>query len=192
MSANFEVGQVVKLKTGGPEMTVVSVAVGKIQAAYNCTWFVGGKQHFGEFLSEAISAVHQDRVIEKSTVRHRRLVSSEDVHGVTVYGPGNESIGRIEHLLIEKVSGRVASAVMSFGGFLGLAHSHYPIPWSALEYDTSLQGYRTGITDAVLREAPTVTDDSLMDRDWETRIHRHYDAPTYWGSTTAHQRSGTS
>ena len=40
MSANFEVGQVVQLKPGGPEMTVVSVAEGKIQAAYNCTWFV--------------------------------------------------------------------------------------------------------------------------------------------------------
>jgi uncharacterized protein YodC (DUF2158 family) len=59
------VGQVVKLKTGGPEMTVVSIAEGKIQAAYNCTWFVGGKQHFGEFLSEAISAVLEDRVIEE-------------------------------------------------------------------------------------------------------------------------------
>ena len=43
----------------------------------------------------------------------------------------------IDHLLIEKVSGRVAYAVMSFGGFLGLAHSHYPIPWSALKYDTA-------------------------------------------------------
>jgi uncharacterized protein YodC (DUF2158 family) len=192
MSANFEVGQVVQLKPGGPEMTVVSVAEGKIQAAYNCTWFVGDKQHFGEFLSEAISAVHHDRVIEESTAPHRRLVSSEDVQGVTVYGSGNESIGRIEHLLIEKVSGRVVYAVMSFGGFLGLAHSHYPIPWSALEYDTSLQGYRTGITEAVLREAPNVSDDSLMDRNWETRIHQHYDAPTYWGSTTAHQRSGAS
>ena len=99
---------------------------------------------------------------------------------------------KVEHLLIEKESGRVAYAVMSFGGFLGLAQSHYPIPWSALTYDTSLQGYRTCITEAVLRGAPNVTDDSLMDRDWEARIHQHYDAPTYWGSATAHQRSGTS
>jgi hypothetical protein len=35
---------------------------------------------------------------------------------------------------------------MSFGGFLGLGHSHYPIPWAALKYDTNLGGYRTGIT----------------------------------------------
>jgi hypothetical protein len=44
----------------------------------------------------------------------------------------------IDHLIIDKVSGRVAYAVMSFGGFVGLGHSHYPIPWGALTYDTSL------------------------------------------------------
>jgi hypothetical protein len=55
-----------------------------------------------------------------------RLISSEDVQGTNVYGAGNEAIGEIDHLLIEKVSGRVVYAVMSFGGFLGLGHSHYP------------------------------------------------------------------
>ena len=75
----------------------------------------------------------------------RRLISSEDVQGTDVYGAGDEAIGEIDHLLIDKVSGRVVYAVMSFGGFLGLGHSHYPIPWAALKYDTNLGGYRTGI-----------------------------------------------
>ena len=95
----------------------------------------------------------------------RRLISSEDVQGTDVYGIGDEAIGQIDHLLIEKISGRVAYAVMSFGGFLGLAHSHYPIPWSALKYDTALQGYRTGITESQLKDAPAFSDDSWMDRD---------------------------
>jgi hypothetical protein len=68
-------------------------------------------------------------------------------------------VGEIDHLLIEKVSGRVVYAVMSFGGFLGLAHSHCPIPWSALRHDTSLGGYRTGITEAQLRDAPDFRDE---------------------------------
>ena len=110
----------------------------------------------------------------------RRLISSEDVQGTNVYGIGDEAIGEIDHLLIEKMSGRVAYAVMSFGGFLGLAHSHYPIPWSALKYDTALQGYRTGITEAQLKDAPAFSDDSWTDRDWETRTHQHYGSPTYW------------
>ena len=47
-----------------------------------------------------------------------RLISSEDVEGTDVYGIEDESIGSIDHLLIEKITGRVAYAVMSFGGFL--------------------------------------------------------------------------
>jgi hypothetical protein len=109
-----------------------------------------------------------------------RLISSEDVQGTDVYGMGDEVIGQIDHLLIEKVSGLVGYAVMSFGGFLGLAHSHYPIPWSALKYDPGVGGYRTGITEQQLKDAPTFSDDSWHDRDWETRTHQHYGARFYW------------
>jgi PRC-barrel domain len=117
------------------------------------------------------------------------LISSQDVQGTTVYGSDNEAIGEIDHLLIEKMSGKVAYAVMNFGGFLGLAHNHYPIPWSALRYDSELGGYRTSITEAQLQNAPDVGADITRDRDWETRTHEHYGAPTYWGQTTAHLRN---
>ena len=110
----------------------------------------------------------------------RMLISSEDVNGTDVYGAGDESLGEIDHLLIEKVSGRVAYAVMSFGGFMGLGHSHYPIPWGALTYDKSLSGFRTAVTEGQLKDAPEFSDDSWQDRDWEVRTHRHYGAPQYW------------
>jgi hypothetical protein len=110
------------------------------------------------------------------------------VVGTDVYGQGDEVVGEIDHLLIEKVSGRVAYAVMSFGGFLGLAHSHYPIPWSALTYDTGLGGFRTGITEEQLRDAPEFSDDSWTDRNWETRTHQHYGASPYWGAQEQRSR----
>ena len=94
----------------------------------------------------------------------RRLISSEDVQGTEVYGPADEAVGEIDHLMIEKVSGRVVYVVMSFGGFLGLGHSHYPIPWSALKYDTAIGGYRTGITEAQLRDCLLYTSPSPRDR----------------------------
>jgi PRC-barrel domain len=122
-------------------------------------------------------------MIAKATAHpDRRLISSEDVQGTEVYGAGDKTIGEIDHLLIEKVSGRVTYAVMSFGGFLGLGHSHYPFPWAALKYDTNLGGYRTGITEGRLRDAPEFSDDSWEDRDWETRTHEHYGVPGYWGT----------
>lgn len=112
-----------------------------------------------------------------------QCISSEDVNGTTVFGPDGTSIGEIDHLIIDKLSGRVAYAVMSFGGFMGLEHSHYPIPWNALSYDKALDGFRTAITEQQLKDAPEFSDDSWQDRDWETRTHRHYGAQTYWMET---------
>ena len=39
-----------------------------------------------------------------------------------------EKIGTIERLMIDKLSGNVAYAVLSFGGFLGMGQKHLPIP----------------------------------------------------------------
>jgi hypothetical protein len=113
---------------------------------------------------------------------NHELISSEDVEGTNVYGAGDAKVGEIDHLMIEKFSGKVTYAVMSFGGFLGLGHSHYPVPWSALKYDPSIGGYRTGITESQLQDAPEFTDDVWGDRDWEARTHKHYGAPVYWGT----------
>ena len=59
---------------------------------------------------------------------------------------------------------------MSFGGFVGLGHSHYPIPWAALTYDTSLGGFRTNITEQQLKDAPEFSDDLWQDREAATRL----------------------
>ena len=111
---------------------------------------------------------------------NNQLISSEDVQGTEVYGLAKEKVGEIDHLMIDKLSGRVIYAVMSFGGFLGLGHSHYPVPWAALKYDTGLGGYRTGITEQQLKDAPEFSDDSWSDRGWESTTHRHYGVKPYW------------
>jgi sporulation protein YlmC with PRC-barrel domain len=111
-----------------------------------------------------------------STVHpNHQLISSEDVEGTSVYDTKGTKIGDIDHLMIDKVSGRVNYAVMSFGGFIGLGHSHYPIPWNALKYGTKLNGYVTGITEEQLKDAPAFSDDS-----WSDRTHQHYNVRPYW------------
>jgi sporulation protein YlmC with PRC-barrel domain len=109
------------------------------------------------------------------------LVSSEDVEGTNVYDAKGEKIGDIDHLIIDKKSGKVTYAVMSFGGFLSLGENHYPLPWDALKYDSDLDGYRTDITEEQLQNAPAYSDDdSWADRDWETQLHKYYNVPPYW------------
>jgi hypothetical protein len=111
---------------------------------------------------------------------NHQLISSEDVEGTNVYDMEATKIGEVDHLMIDKISGRVTYAVMSFGGFLGLGHSHYPIPWGALKYDTKLDGYVTGISEQQLKDAPAFSDDSWTDRNWEAKTYQHYKVQPYW------------
>lgn len=86
------------------------------------------------------------------------LIGSDKVEGTAVYGADSEKIGSIERVMIDKVSGKVSYAVLSFGGFLGMGHDHYPLPWASLKYDTNLGGYITGITASQLENAPKYSD----------------------------------
>jgi len=86
------------------------------------------------------------------------LIGSDKVEGTAVYGAGDQKIGSIERVMIDKQSGRVSYAVLSFGGFLGIGNDHYPLPWQSLKYDTALGGYRTGITESQLKGAPKYSD----------------------------------
>jgi hypothetical protein len=88
------------------------------------------------------------------------LIGSDKVEGTAVYGADTQKIGSIERIMIDKVSGRVSYAVLSFGGFLGIGDEHYPLPWQSLKYDTNLGGYVTGITERQLRGAPKYRDES--------------------------------
>ena len=81
---------------------------------------------------------------ERETVT---LIGSDKVEGTSVYGANDTQIGSIERVMIDKRSGKVSYAVLSFGGFLGIGDDHYPIPWDSLKYDTNLGGYRSGITE---------------------------------------------
>jgi PRC-barrel domain len=112
------------------------------------------------------------------------LIESDRVEGTKVYDAAGNSIGSIKRLMIEKISGRVAYAVMSFGGFLGMGAEEYAVPWKKLTYDTSLGGYRTDITEEQLRGAPSFSRDRNFDwgdRAREEELHQYYFVRPYWG-----------
>jgi PRC-barrel domain len=95
------------------------------------------------------------------------LIGSDKVQGTTVYGIDGSSIGTIQRVMIDKISGKVAYAVTSFGGFLGMGEDYYPLPWSQLKYDTGLGGYRANLTEAQLKGAPKYS--RSQEWDWSDR-----------------------
>lgn len=111
------------------------------------------------------------------------LISGDKVSGTSVYNSAAEKLGSIHDVMIDKRTCKVAYAVMSFGGFLGMGESYHPLPWSTLNYDVAQGGYVVNLTREQLEGAPHYgTDDSpRWDRDYETRVHDYYRAPYYWG-----------
>jgi hypothetical protein len=107
-------------------------------------------------LNEDTDATRRDEDVKGK----HSLIASDRVEGTRVYGSDGRHIGSIERLIIGKRDGRVAYAVLSFGGFLGIGDDHYPLPWQSLKYDTAVEGYRTGITKKQLEGAPRYGNDN--------------------------------
>jgi sporulation protein YlmC with PRC-barrel domain len=93
------------------------------------------------------------------------FISSSLVEDTEVFRPTGEKIGRVEYLVIEKATGQVRVVVMSFGGFLGLGKEHRPVPWEALGYNTTLDGYVLNADDDVLKNSPVI--DEGKEIEWD-------------------------
>ncbi len=123
--------------------------------------------------------------IDQATTTSHSLIASDRVEGTAVRRPGGEKIGHIERLMIDKVSGKVAYAVLSFGGFLGIGANLLPLPWARLTYDRDAEAYQVDISDDELKKGPSLLADKDFDwgdRSQEEDLHRYYHVPPYWGS----------
>ena len=122
-----------------------------------------------------------------TTVDSRRetvsLIGSDKVESTPVYGADDRKIGTVQRVMIDKISGKVAYAVISFGGFLGMGEDYYPMPWASLKYDTSVGGYRVGVTEDQLKGAPKYnrnTEWDWSDRRRDKAIYDYYRAPLWY------------
>jgi sporulation protein YlmC with PRC-barrel domain len=112
-----------------------------------------------------------------------RLISSDKVEGTAVRNVSGDKVGTIERVMIDKRAGKVAYAVMSFGGFLGMGQEYVSLPWHMLRYNENLDAYEMNITENQLRGAPAVAegwDTGTVSRDWERNVHTYYGGDPYW------------
>src|ERR1700752_2365351 len=111
------------------------------------------------------------------------LIAADKVEGTPVYNRAGDKLGTVENVMIDKMSGRVGYAVMSFGGFLGMGKDRHPLPWGVLDYDTGKGGYVVGIDADLLKKAPTYGAADTVDwtdETWNRRLHDYYGVPPYW------------
>ena len=117
------------------------------------------------------------------------LITASRVDGTPVFNGEGDPVGHVQDLSIDKKSGQVRYALISFGGFLGIGSRIHPVPWSVLNYEPALKGYVVPLTRAELEKAPSYAPDEIegfgggdkLYRDGLFSYYGQYGAMPYWG-----------
>ncbi len=112
-----------------------------------------------------------------------QVMGAKTLIGDTVRNSQGEDLGNIEEIMLDTNNGRVAYAVLSFGGFLGMGEKLFAVPWSSLTLDTENEGMVLDINKEQLKKAPGFDKDhwpSMADQRWATEVHGYYQARPYW------------
>lgn len=115
-----------------------------------------------------------------ATSETQDLIASDKVEGTAVYNQAGERLGTVYNFMVDKRSGKVAYATMSFGGFLGIGESYHPLPWQTLTYDTGKGGYVVNLSREQLEGAPRYTASDMpdwTDATYGRRVNDYYGVP---------------
>lgn len=125
-----------------------------------------------------------ERLRENAVDYRHELISSRRVEGTPVYSRSGERLGSIHSVMIGKRDGKVAYAVLSFGGFLNLGSKVHPVPWEVLTYDVDLDSYVVDISREELVNAPMLTLDETdrpIDQNHQEQMNSYWRTMPWWG-----------
>ena len=111
------------------------------------------------------------------------IVRTADVIGKKIIGVHQESLGKVEELVLDKQSGMVRYAVLARGGFMGIGSEFYAIPWEALDYCTENSAFRVNISKDDIEKAPGFNKDDwpdFADQSWDksnSEFYNHFIVP---------------
>jgi len=112
-----------------------------------------------------------------------RLMTASTLEGDKVINRQGEDLGEIDEIMLDVPRGRIAYAVMSSGGFLGMGEKLFAIPWSALTLDTDNKCFVLDVDKQRMQDAPGFDKDnwpSTPDAEFDTRVHSYYGTRPYW------------
>ena len=108
------------------------------------------------------------------------LMGANTLLGNDVYNKDDDDLGDIKEFMIDMASGKIAYAVLSFGGLLGMGDKLFAVPWAALTLDTTNKRFTLDVPKETLKDAPGFDQDrwpSMSDKAWATGVHRFYGTP---------------
>jgi sporulation protein YlmC with PRC-barrel domain len=114
------------------------------------------------------------------------VMAATTLNGDKVMSSDGEHVGKIADIMLDVRSGRIAYAVLSTGGFLGIGDTLHAIPWSALTLDAIDRCFVVDIPAQRLKDEPGFDKDhwpSMADEKWGTTVHHYYNREPYWTAT---------
>lgn len=111
------------------------------------------------------------------------VMDAATLQGDDVVNAAGEDLGKIEAIMLDVTSGRIAYAVLSFGGFLGMGAKLFAIPWGALTLDAGEERFVLDVSKDKLEHAQGFDHDhwpSMADANWASDIHSYYNVTPYW------------
>jgi sporulation protein YlmC with PRC-barrel domain len=115
--------------------------------------------------------------------KYRRVLAASTLAGDSVRNSAAEDLGKVDELMIDIPSGRIAYAVLSFGGILGMGNKLFAVPWSALKVDEDEKCFVLDLDKKTLENAPGFDKDNwpdMADTTWASEVYRYYGAAPYW------------
>jgi sporulation protein YlmC with PRC-barrel domain len=115
------------------------------------------------------------------------IVPAKSVIGSNVVNANYQDLGTIEDLVLDAGAGRIAYAVLSFGGFLGVGDKYFAIPWYAFQFHLAEKRIVLNVDKKLLESAPGFDKanwPNMADSTWGTSIYKHYGLAPYWEETT--------
>jgi sporulation protein YlmC with PRC-barrel domain len=112
-----------------------------------------------------------------------RVLSASTLSGDPVRNPQGDDLGKIEDFMIDLEAGRVAYAVLSFGGVFGVGDKLFAVPWKAMTVDMDRHCFLLNVPKDRLKNAPGFDKDNWPDitsTEWSTQINSFYGTKPYW------------
>lgn len=110
-------------------------------------------------------------------------VKASKIIGTNVVNPKDDNLGDIKEVVIDPTSGKVAYAVVAFGGFMGMGEKLFAIPFSAFAYNANKNEYVLDIPKSRLEGAPGFDSahwPTMTDEKWNRDLHKYYERSPYW------------
>ena len=109
-----------------------------------------------------------------------RLMTASTLTGDKVVNRSGDTLGEIGEIMLDVPRGRVAYAVMSAGGVLGVGDKLFAIPWNAMVLDTDRHCFILDVPAERFKDAPGFDKDhwpSMSDKTWAGGVHKFYGTP---------------